>query len=141
MGNATMFHASNARRYQDNNAIMLPDKYQDRNANKYQNKDVEMFPESNAKTSQDKNVEMYQDRYKEMNAEMYPGNSAITSLVSNVKMFHDKYVHKLVMAVNFLSHSTKENLEQTSVDITSPISIILQLSYVIFIFTSSFGLK
>merc|ERR1712150_406792 len=115
--------------------------FQDR----YKEMNVETYPGNSAITSLVNSAKMFHVN----NAKMFPDSSAEMFLSSNVKMspdsnvemFHDKYVHKLVMAVNFLSHSTKENMEQTSVDITSPISIILQLSYVIFIFTSSFGLK
>merc|ERR1712150_380770 len=111
----------------------------------YKEMNAETYPGNSAITSLVKNVKTFPVNSAKMfhvnNAKMFPDSSAEMFLSSNVKMSHDKYAHKLVMAVNFLSHSTKENMEQISVDITSPISISLQLSYVIFIFTSSFGLK
>merc|ERR550539_1971586 len=115
----------------------------------YQGNNVKMFQESNVKTFQGKNVEMFQGRFRETNAEMYPGNSAIMFHAKNVEMYQDnnvetsqdKYVAKPAMAVNIFSQPVHEGVEQTVVIITSPISIMLNQLYILFIVTSSFRLK
>merc|ERR1712165_354031 len=99
------------------------------------------------------------------NAKTYPGNSARTYLVKSATMFHgnnvktflnkyvkmfqgnnaemcqDKFVNKLDMAANNFFQIVDNYRERSLVIITSPISIMLYQSYVIFILMSNFGLK
>merc|ERR1712018_747637 len=125
------------------------DKYLDKNARMYQGNSVKMFQESNAKTFQGKNVGMFQGRFKERNAEMYPGNSAIMFHVknvetcpgNNVETTQDKSAAKLAMVANNYSQNIHGNREQPVVIIASPISILQNKFYVLFIVTSSFRLK
>merc|ERR1711902_334533 len=115
----------------------------------YQGKSVTTYPENNAKTFQGKSAEMYQDRCKERSVETSPGNSAIMFPDNNVEMYpgnnaemyQDKFVNKLVTAVNNFFDTIEENSEQSQAIITSPISIMLYQSYVIFILMSTFRLK
>merc|ERR1711944_192440 len=100
---------------------------------------------------------MFQGRFKDKNAEMSPDNSAIMFPGSNVEMFlnkniemfpdnnvetfHDKFANKLVMVVNSFFQTVEKNADQSLVIITSPISIMLYQTYVIFILMSTFRLK
>merc|ERR1719384_1890027 len=147
--NVIMFLGSNARLFQDSNATPYQEQYQDKNARMFPGNNVKMFPVNNAKMFQGKNAEMFQDRFKETNAETSPDNSAIMFPASNVKMFpgnnvetcHDKFANKLVMVVNSFLQTVEKNAEQSLVIITSPISIMLYQTYVIFILMSTFRLK
>merc|ERR1719511_399976 len=120
---------------------MSQDKYKDKNARTYQGKNVITFPVNNAKMFQGKNAEMCHDKFKEKSAETSPGNSAITFQGNNAKMCQDKFVNKLDMAANNFFQIVDSYRERSLVIITSPISIMLYQSYVIFILMSNFRLK
>merc|ERR1711981_820788 len=132
------------------------DKYLDKNAKMFQGKNVEMFQgrfkERNAEMYPGNSAIMFHAKSVEMflanNVETYPGNNAKMSQNKNVEMypdnnvetFQDKYAAKLAMPVNNVSQPVHESMEQTVVIITSPISILLNQFYVLFIVTSSFRL-
>merc|ERR1712024_190157 len=97
----------------------------DKNATTYHDNSVTTFQDSNVKT--------FQDKFKDKNATAYQDN--------NAEMYQDKFVNKLVTAVNNFFDTVKENSEQSHAIITSPISIMMYQSYVIFILMSTFGLK
>merc|ERR1711981_648307 len=80
-----------------------------------------MFPGSNVKMFRNKNVE--------------------TSPDNNVETSQDKSAAKLAMVVNNYSQTIHENTEQPVVIIASPISILQNKFYALFIVTSSFRLK
>merc|ERR1712124_45705 len=112
---------------------------------KFKEKSAETWAGSNAKTYQDSSARTYPVN----SATMFPDNNVETFLNKNVKMFQgnnvemcqDKFVNKLVMAANNFFQLVDNYRERSLVIITSPISIMLYQSYVIFILMSNFGLK
>merc|ERR1719147_4609 len=110
--NATAYQDNNAKTFHDNNVKMYPGN----SVKMFHVNSVTKFHDNNVETFQNKNVETYQD--------------------NNAEMYQDKFVNKLVMAENNFFDTVKENSEQSQAIITSPISIMLYQSYVIFILMS-----
>ena len=95
----------------------------------YPGNSVKMFHVNSVTKFHGNNVETFLNK----NVETYPGN--------NAEMYQDKFVNKLVTAVNSFFDTIEEISEQSQAIITSPISIMLYQSYVIFILMSTFRLK
>merc|ERR1712124_110582 len=104
-------------------------KFKEKSAETFQGNSAITFPGSNAKT------------YQDSSARTYPVNSAKMFQGNNVEMCQDKFVNKLVMTANNFFQLVDNYRERSLVIITSPISIMLYQSYVIFILMSNFGLK
>merc|ERR1739846_238290 len=90
------------------------------------------FPGNNAKTYPGKSATMFHDNnvktFLNKYVKMFPGN--------NAEMCHDKFVNKLVMEANNFFQIIDDYRERSLVIITSPISIMLYQSYIIFILMS-----
>merc|ERR1712088_201763 len=131
--NATMYHDNNVTLFQGSNVKMYQEQYQDKNARMYQGKSVTTFPESNVKMYPGNSVKMFHVN----NVTKFHGNNVETFQNKNAETYQDKFVNKLVTAVNNFFDIIEENSEQSQAIITSPISIMLYQSYVIFISMST----
>merc|ERR1711981_1046647 len=98
---------------------------------------VEMFPVNSAKMFRGNNARMFPGSnvkvFRNKNVETCPGN--------NVETSQDKSAAKLAMVVNNYSQNMRGYTEQPVVIFASPISILQNKFYVLFIVTSSFRLK
>merc|ERR1712088_285618 len=105
------------------------DKFKEKSAETFPGSSAITFPVKSATMFHDNNVKTFLNKY----VKMFPGN--------NAEMCHDKFVNKLVMEANNFFQIIDDYRERSLVIITSPISIMLYQSYVIFILMSIFGLK
>merc|ERR1712064_173898 len=123
--------------FQGKNVGMFQGRFKERNTEMYPGNSAIMFHAKNVEMSPAKNVEMFLGN----NVIMFPGSNAKMSQNKNAETFPDKYATKLAIRVNNSFQPIHESMEQTLVIVTSPISILLNQFYVIFIVTSSFRLK
>merc|ERR1712165_220565 len=99
------------------------------NAKTYPGSSARTYPVKSATMFPDNNVKTFLNKY----VKMFPGN--------NAEMCQDKFVNKLDMAANNFFQIVDNYRERSLVIITSPISIMLYQSNVIFILMSNFRLK
>merc|ERR1719266_2062897 len=132
-----MFPVNNAKMFQGKNVEMFQDRFKETNAETSPDNSAIMFPASNVKMYPGNNVKTYPVN----SATMFPGSNVEMFLNNNVEPCHDKFANKLVMVVNSFFQTVEKNAEQSLVIITSPISIMLYQTYVIFILMSTFRLK
>merc|ERR1719481_199760 len=115
--NATMFQSKSVEIFQDSNAIMFLDRWQDRNVIMFlgnnavvsHSRYVTMFQENNAQMFQDKLVRVFQDRWQDRSVRMFQDNPVKMSQDKNVSQFQHSNANRYLIewkrkyAISFLA--------------------------------------